>query len=1094
MSEDPEPETDAAPKPSRRGRWLFWFRVLWVLTLSPLVFAVVAAVMLMDRDISAPTWIVNLVEERAAQVLGGGALEFGAVDLHVGWDLHPTVRLRDVALRDADGTLITQVPQAEGLMSPRGLIFRREVLMQQIRLQGAQIDLRRARDGSVAVSFGAGGRNAGEAPSLVALLEQFDNALEEGPLEALETVDIAGVVVNFDDARAGRSWVVDGGELSLDLRDDQTLLRGNFTLLSGRAEVTTASLSYTSPRGSRTATLGLNIDNAIAADIAAQSPALRWLTNVDAPLSAALRTSLDVNGALGPLNATLEIGKGALRPNQATEPVLFDAAKTYLTYDPARDRIRFNEIDVQTEWGSVKGSGDAYLREFVDDLPRALLAQIQLRDIRLNPAGLYTDFLEVDGAVADVRLRFAPFALEIGQVVVNDGAARLMGAGEVAATDAGWQVALDTNVDEMSPQQMLSYWPEGFRPGTRRWFAENLQAGRLVDGHGGLRIGPDVPVRFAGHFGFDAARIQFMRTMPAITDATGTGFLADNALTIALDRGKMAGPQGGDLTLDGSVFTIPTLGIRDPPATIDLAVESSVTAILSVLNRPPFTLMDRANMPETLVDGRATVSGRMAMPLKPRIPREELIYDFRADVTRARSTAIVPERVLTASAVTVAVDPEELNISGPVRVDGLPMEIDWSRMMTPGSSGSTLQARTQVSPDFLETFGIALPPGTVTGRAPADLAVRLSPNGPPTFTLRSDLRGARVNIPPLGWTKAADSAGTLLVEGTLGPVPRVSNLALDAAGLRARGVVELDTDLQLATARFSQLQVGDWFNAPITLRGRGRGVPVGVEIGGGTVDLRRARFGGGQGQGGPVTIALDRLQVTEGIALTGFRGEFSNASGFTGNFSARINGATALRGSVAPRNGRSAVRLVSDDAGGVARAAGFMRNGVGGTLDLTLLPTGGAGTFDGFLAIRGIRVRDAPTMAALLDAISVVGLLQQLDGQGLAFDEVDARFRLTPQQMIITEASAVGPGLGISVDGLYTLASKQLDLQGVVSPFYLVNSIGSFLTRRGEGLIGFNFNIAGTADRPQVNVNPLSAFTPGMFREIFRRPPPVVTQ
>jgi hypothetical protein len=58
----------------------------------------------------------------------------------------------------------------------------------------------------------------------------------------------------------------------------------------------------------------------------------------------------------------------------------------------------------------------------------------------------------------------------------------------------------------------------------------------------------------------------------------------------------------------------------------------------------------------------------------------------------------------------------------------------------------------------------------------------------------------------------------------------------------------------------------------------------------------------------------------------------------------------------------------------------------------------------------------------------------------------------------------------------------------------LVNSIGSFLTRRGEGLIGFNFNIGGTSDAPQVAVNPLSALTPGMFREIFRRPAPELSQ
>jgi hypothetical protein len=201
-----------------------------------------------------------------------------------------------------------------------------------------------------------------------------------------------------------------------------------------------------------------------------------------------------------------------------------------------------------------------------------------------------------------------------------------------------------------------------------------------------------------------------------------------------------------------------------------------------------------------------------------------------------------------------------------------------------------------------------------------------------------------------------------------------------------------------------------------------------------------------------------------------------------------------VQGTVVPQGGRFAIRLRSDDAGGVFGAAGFVKNAVGGSVDLTLAPTGGAGTFDGVLKVEALRIRDAPAMAALLDSISVVGLLRQLDGQGLAFDEVDATFRLTPSAVIVTQSSAVGPGLGISLDGIYTLANKQIDFQGVISPLYVLNGIGSIFTRKGEGLIGFNFNLAGTADDPQVSVNPLSAFTPGMFRENFRRPPPQVTQ
>lgn len=162
-------------------------------------------------------------------------------------------------------------------------------------------------------------------------------------------------------------------------------------------------------------------------------------------------------------------------------------------------------------------------------------------------------------------------------------------------------------------------------------------------------------------------------------------------------------------------------------------------------------------------------------------------------------------------------------------------------------------------------------------------------------------------------------------------------------------------------------------------------------------------------------------------------------------------------------------------------------------MTLALAPVAGQpGSYDGALDVVNTRLREAPGIASLLDAISIVGLLDQLEGPGILFTEVEARFRLTPDQLVLTRSSATGPSMGISMDGTYNLGAGTLDFQGVLSPIFFLNGIGSIFTRKGEGLIGFNFNLTGPANQPNVGVNPLSALTPGMFREIFRRPPPVV--
>ena len=209
-----------------------------------------------------------------------------------------------------------------------------------------------------------------------------------------------------------------------------------------------------------------------------------------------------------------------------------------------------------------------------------------------------------------------------------------------------------------------------------------------------------------------------------------------------------------------------------------------------------------------------------------------------------------------------------------------------------------------------------------------------------------------------------------------------------------------------------------------------------------------------------------------------------------GDFTGRVNGQTAIKGSLAPSAKGTAVRIRANDAGAVFSAAKVFPNAQGGSMDLILSPTGAPGSYDGNLTMRDIRIRKAPALAELINAISVVGLLEQMQGSGLLFGETEAVFRLTPRTVQISQASAIGASLGVSMSGLYVLNGGRLDLQGVISPIYLLNGIGSIFTRKGEGLFGFNYHVTGTAKAPAVSVNPLSILTPGMFRNIFRAAPP----
>lgn len=1087
------PQTPA-PRPVHHG-WWFWTRAVLLVLAIPLIFVVLAAFLIVGQEITAPTWIKSRIETQASEALAGGAIRMDEITITIARDLHPSVTLRGVSVQDANGQRLARVQTVRAGVSPRGLLFQGDILPQTVSLDGAELALTRDADGAVALAFETGAAPAQTASNLPELLDGLDAMFDAPALAALEEVRATGLILNYADQRARRTWTVDGGRAVLTVDDQSLSLGSSVALLSGRSYVTTLAATYASRRGTSAAELGLNITDAVAADIASQSPALSFLTLIDAQLSGAMRASIDDAGTLGPINATLEMGQGALRPTAQTAPIGFDALKIYLGYDPAETVLRFDQIEVASDWGNVIAEGHAYLRELRDDIPQALLGQFNLTNISLNPNDVYPRPIEIEQALADIRLRLDPFQIDLGQVVISDPAGSLYLDGHIGADAEGWTVALDGTLPAISKNRVLDLWPTAVIPKTRSWLANNLLAGELFNVNAGLRLAQgDKPVYSVG-FEFRDTDARVMPTLPVLTRASGVFNIAQDAMVIAVSDGHFTAPQGGRIDAAGSVFSIPTLGIPEPPARIDLVLDSTVTAALSVLDLKPFEFLSKASLPVTLADGRARTRGTVTLPLRKTNGPGDIRYSFDSAVRNVTTSRLIPDRTLTADQLAVSVDNDALSIGGDLALDGVPVSGTWTQRIGAQYAGrSQVKGTVELSETFVQRFNLGLPRGMVSGRGTAAVTLDLQSGQDTAFELSSNLRGVGLSLPALNWSKGRSGTGNLSVTGTLGPVPRITDLAVEAAGLEARGNIRLNADRSFERAEFSRVRLGGWLNAPVTLTGRGAGRPVGISIGGGSLDLRRAEFGGGGGETGPMSVRLNDLQITSGIALTDFRAELTGAGGLSGRFQGAVNGQQQVTGTLVPQNGGTAVRIRSDNAGGVLRAAGFLPGARKGEMDLILVPTGAEGTYDGQLDITDIRLRDAPTMAALLDAISIVGLLQQLDGNGLLFSEVDAKFRLDPRQIIITESSAVGPSIGLSLDGRYALAEKRMDFQGVASPLYLLNGIGSVLTRRGEGLIGFNFNLRGTPAAPDVAVNPLSVFTPGMFREIFRRPPPQVSQ
>ncbi|WP_417723926.1 DUF3971 domain-containing protein [Salipiger sp.] len=1087
-------EERASPRTPRRRR-----RRLIVALAVPLVIVLCLTATgwaALGRTLSAPDWLRARIESRLDQALPGIEIRFGDMRLRVERDLLARIVLSDVDVRSDAGAHVATLSDLSVGLAPTKLL-RGEYELRTARMSGAVVTVRRDEAGRLGLALGDVFSGDTRMPGVPEIIDRLDAALGDPRLQALSAVDAEALTIRFEDARAHRGWTADGGRLRLTRENGALRLAGDVALI-GRGDVAaTIALNAESPIGSTRVDFGLSLDGLEAGDIASQSPALAWLDSLRAPISGAVRGSITPDGALGGLNATLQIGAGVLQPNARTRAIPFDMARTYLSFDPATADLTFDEISVQSSLGTLIADGKAVLDGLDTGWPRAIFGQFRITRFEADPAGFLDSRLELAGAEIDWQLQLSPFRFELGRFRSTDPQLPLRLSGALEAEREGWRLSLDGSLEGADRDTVLAYWPQRAVAKTRKWVAENVHAGRVEDVTFALRLGPDQPPEPYVDMRLADVELTYARTLPRLTGGEGQLTFFRNRLAVTLESGGATPPEGGRLDASGSRFVIPDTKARPAMGELTLNARGPLTAALSYLDSPKLEIMQKAGKPVTLGSGELSAEGTLVLPLQPGIKREDMLIQATGVLRDARSDQIVPGRVLSGDSFAVELSDGVLTVSGAADLSGVPFEGTWTQPID-GASGSRVDGTVTLSDEVARSLGIGLPKGTFSGRGAGRVTIELPKGQPPRFALSSDLAGLGMSLPQLGWRLSEGGKGKLEVAGRLGKPVEVERLSLSAGGLDAQGKVTLAADGSFRRLDLPVLRAGGWLNSSAVLTGRGRNAAPGVTLTGGSIDMRSAPFGGGgggggSGNGGPITVAVDRLQVTDGIFLTDFRGQFDGKGGLSGNFTGRIGGGTDITGQIVPQNGGSAIRVKGHDAGNVLKGAGLLRTVKDGALDLSLVPVRGRpGEYDGSLKIDEVRLRNAPAIAALLDAVSVVGLLDQLNGPGIYFTEVEAIFRMTPQQVILTRSSAVGPSMGISMDGYYNVSAGTMDMQGVVSPIYILNAIGRLFARKGEGLIGFNFNLRGPVAGPSVSVNPLSALTPGMFRDIFRRPPPTL--
>ncbi|TWG95447.1 uncharacterized protein DUF3971 [Mesorhizobium sp. J18] len=671
-------------------------------------------------------------------------------------------------------------------------------------------------------------------------------------------------------------------------------------------------------------------------------------------------------------------------------------------------------------------------------------------------------------------------------------------------------LSLALSVARMPTSEVKQLWPWFAAHGARKWVLDNVFGGHVVDSSLRLRVPPGrlgngVPLsdeEVSGRFELMDTRFDVAGRIPPVRDSNGTVRFGGTNVDIAISSGAVFMPSGRSVSATEGSFAIRDIHILPRIGKLDIKVKGEAPAVLELASYEPINASRFIDFKPEDLSGK--VSGQVVadIPLQADIPTDKLDWRVALDYEGLAIAKPIGGQMVTAAKGNLLVKPQSANIQAEARLNDVPARIDIIEPL----GGSPLSRKRDVELQLDNQSRDKLVPG---------LSSMLS--GPATVTFDAvrqdqqkvsvDLTRTTLSLPWVGWRKGGGipAKATFLMERDEAGI-HLRDFRLSGETFSAAGTINL-TSGSLSSARFDQVKLNraDDFRVDIDRSGGG----YAITVRGASLDARSlvkrtlSESGGGQGGGGSAETASVKLDA-ELETVTGFHGEklsgvklsYSSQGSSPGsmNISANSSSGARITASDMMEDGRRTIRMQSVDAGAALRFLDIYPHMQGGQIGLTL--AGSGGKLSGQADARNFWIVNEPRLGSLVAATPAEGRRGQdgqVDGSRVFFERGFAVIEKQPGHLKLDRGVLRGPSIGTTFQGTLYDTEGNMAMTGTFMPAYGVNRIfgeipliGQILGNgRDRGLIGVTYRLTGKAAEPQLEVNPISAIAPGIFRQIF---------
>ena len=664
-------------------------------------------------------------------------------------------------------------------------------------------------------------------------------------------------------------------------------------------------------------------------------------------------------------------------------------------------------------------------------------------------------------------------------------------------------ITLELDVAEIPTAEAKQLWPWFSAPGARRWVMDNLFGGTVRDSSLRLmippgRLGNGVPLsgeEVSGQFNVKGTRFDLVGELPPVRESDGWVEFEGTDVFVGLTNGVAYLPSGRVVRTGGGTMELKAAHKRPRIGKLAIDVSGEAAAVAEFASLKPINASFLDLKPD---DFSGQVSGHIGadIPLHEGIPAETLDWNVELAYENLALGKPVEGQEIKAATGTMLLSRSRAQFSADAELNGVPAKLE---LLEPLGKSKTDRQR-NIELEVTDSQRERLFPGLgtlVSGR----MLVKYEQGSSRDRRISVDLGKSQLSVPWIGWQKGSGipARASFILREKDGQT-ELADFKLEGESFSLTGNIVLAKG-RLQQAQFRQVRFNREDELAATIKAKGSGYDVTVT--GNSFDARPViKLVTGKeakttqsGQSDPITVTakLNYLTGFHGVKLEKAVVEYSSGNGPD---KLSIRAATPGYGSVAfdrwTEGGQRRLQLTSENGGEVLRFLDFYRYMHGGRLNLGLVGPNdnalrGRVTIDDFLVI------NEPRLGSLVAASSKSGKSDKVDVTRVQFGTAFADLAKGDQRIDIANGIIRGPSIGFAFQGTLFDKENNTNMTGTFMPAYGLNRIfgeipliGQILGNgRDRGLIGITFKVVGPFDQPRLELNPISAIAPGIFRQIF---------